>query len=171
MLFLVFKLLIVWSEWKEIVIIGTIRAAIVAGFCSLSLVTFADGPGEDGKGCPGGHSDESLILKHGIYRTQMNGWFGSLLVNNQTEWFENQLIVICDQKPLSFWEHYFQDSIKGRRGIREGKRHVTRRKPLASGCEAVSRHTEPLGPEWDVAGLPLQSSLTCSMSASATGWL
>lgn len=94
MLFLVLKLLIVWSEWKEIVIISTIWAAIVGGFCSLSLVTFADGPGEDGKGCPGGHSDESLILKHGIYRAQMNGWFGSLLVNNQIEWFENQLIVI-----------------------------------------------------------------------------
>ena len=61
------------AEWKGIVITSTIWAVIIAGFCSMCLVTFADAPGQDGKGCSGGHSDESLILKHGIYRAQMNG--------------------------------------------------------------------------------------------------
>lgn len=99
------------------------------------------------------------------------GWFDSLLINNQTEWFKNQVILgrkwFIIKSSCNFGNILSKTLSKAVETLGKKRRHDSDKDLNVTSRQSVDI-LESLRLKWDWTGLPLQSLLVCSMSASAT---
>lgn len=151
---------------------STSWAIIIAGFNPFYLFTFDSGSHwMVWESQTGAYSDGNLFLKQHLCRAQTKGWFDSLLINNQTEWFKNQIILVRKwfiiKSRCNFGNILSKTLSKAVETLGKERRHDSDEDLNVTSRQSVDI-LESLRLKWDWAGLPLQSLLVCSMSASAT---